>query len=200
MKENKKPRKKLWSWRGYNVVDLLLLASGLVTIVVTSIVFKSQWLIIVNSLLGLLCVFMQAKGKIATQFIGIVWFVFYCFLSYQQKYYGETILYACIMIPLYVYGVIHWLAHRDKTDNTVLVKTKFSKKELAIVTPVFLAVTGGGILSAESAEHRTTLAFDDCVLHDASKRLSAYEAKQVEPTFVSPQRHCPLCAVAVACV
>lgn len=143
MKKAQKERKKPWSWNGYNIIDLILLGGGILTIVVTSIVFKSSWLIIVNSLLGILCVFMQAKGKIATQFIGIVWFVFYCFLSYQQKYYGETILYAVIMIPLYIYGVIHWLAHRDKNDNTVIVKNKFSKTEIAVVVPVMLAVWVG---------------------------------------------------------
>lgn len=86
---------------------------------------------------------MQAKGKIATQFIGVVWFVFYCFLAYYQKYYGETILYATIMIPLYIYGIIHWLAHRDKSDNTVIVKHKLSKIEISIFVPVWLAVSVG---------------------------------------------------------
>ena len=93
---------KLKSWKGYNLIDLILLGSGVITILVTSILFKSNWLIIVNSLLGILCVFTQAKGKVATLFIGIIWFVFYCFLSYQQKYYGETILHIVIMIPLYI--------------------------------------------------------------------------------------------------
>lgn len=135
--------KKLKTWKGYNIIDVVLLGAGLITIITTSIIFKSNWLIIVNSLLGICCVFMQAKGKIATQFIGIVWFVFYCFMSYQQKYYGETILYATIMIPLYIYGVIHWLAHRDKKDNVVLVKNKISGKEIAIFSSVWAVVSVG---------------------------------------------------------
>lgn len=131
------------NWKGYNVVDVILLGAGLITIITTSIIFKSNWLIIVNSLLGICCVFMQAKGKIVTQFIGIVWFVFYCFMSYQQKYYGETILHATIMIPLYIYGIIHWLAHRDKKDNVVIVKNKISKIELSIFIAVWLGVSVG---------------------------------------------------------
>ena len=116
---------------------------GISTIIATSIVFKSSWLIIVNSILGICCVFMQTKGKIATQFIGIVWFVFYCFMAYQQKYYGETILYATIMIPLYIYGVIHWLAHRDKRDNVVLVNNKFKAKEIVVFISIWAAVSVG---------------------------------------------------------
>lgn len=134
---------KLKNYKGYNLIDGILLGAGVVTIIVTSIVFNSDWLVIVNSLLGILCVFMQAKGKVATQFIGIVWFVFYCFLSYQQKYYGETILYATIMIPLYIYGVIHWLRHRDKKDNIVIVENKLKLKEVAISSVVWVGVSVG---------------------------------------------------------
>jgi len=86
---------------------------------------------------------MQAKGKIATQFIGVIWFVFYCYLSYQQKYYGETILYATIMIPLYIYGIISWLAHRDKKDNVVIIKNKISLTELLIFLSIWLCVDVG---------------------------------------------------------
>lgn len=134
---------KLKNWKGYNIIDLFLLGAGLITVVATSIVFKSGWLIIVNSVLGLICVFTQAKGKVLTQFVGIVWFVFYCFMAYQQKYYGETILYATIMIPLYIYGAIHWLANKDKIDNTVIVKTKFSVKEISIFLFVWAGVSVG---------------------------------------------------------
>ncbi len=134
---------KLKTWKGYNLIDLFLLGGGLITILITSIIFKSNWLIIINSLLGICCVFMQAKGKIATQFIGVIWFVFYCFLSYEQKYYGETILYATIMIPLYIYGIIHWLAHRDKKDNVVIVKSKISTTELVIFFAVWLILAVG---------------------------------------------------------
>lgn len=134
---------KLKNWKGYNIIDLFLLGAGLITVVATSIVFKSGWLIIVNSVLGLICVFTQAKGKVLTQFVGIVWFVFYCFMAYQQKYYGETILYATIMIPLYIYGAIHWLANKDKSDNTVIVKTKFSIKEISIFLFVWVGVSVG---------------------------------------------------------
>lgn len=135
--------KKKIEWRGYNLVDLILLSAGLIAIITTSVVFKASWLIIVNSCLGILCVFMQAKGKVATQFIGIIWFVFYCFLSYQNQYYGETILYATIMIPLYIYGAIHWLANRNKKENVVIVRNNFSKKEWGIFIPALLCVSVG---------------------------------------------------------
>lgn len=134
---------KLKSWKGYNLIDLILLGSGVITILVTSILFKSNWLIIVNSLLGILCVFTQAKGKVATLFIGIIWFIFYCFLSYQQKYYGETILHIVIMIPLYIYGIFHWWSNREKIDNIVIVNSKINSKELLFLLFVWIAISIG---------------------------------------------------------
>ena len=115
------------NWKGYNILDLILILVGVITVTTTSIIFHSQWYIILNTILGLLCVFTQAKGKIATQFIGVIYFCFYIAISYSQKYYGEAILYLTIMLPMYVYGVIHWLKNRDEKDqNTVLVRSKYT--------------------------------------------------------------------------
>lgn len=116
-------------WRGYNLLDLILISVGIITITITSIIFGSKWYVIVSTLLGLLCVFTQAKGKVATQFIGIIYFCFYIFISYTQALYGEALLYLIIMLPMYIYGAIHWLANRDKKDEVVIVRSNLSKKE-----------------------------------------------------------------------
>ena len=75
------------TWKGYNIVDLILIGLGVTVVTISGIVFNSKWYIIISTLLGLLCVFTQAKGKISTQFIGIIYFCFYIFISYSQKYY-----------------------------------------------------------------------------------------------------------------
>lgn len=117
------------NWNGYNLLDLFLILIGIITVTSTSIIFKSPWYIIVNTLLGLLCVFTQAKGKIATQFLGVLYFCFYIAISYRQQYYGEAIVYSFLMLPMYIYGVIHWLKNKDKEDNVVIVRSNLTKKE-----------------------------------------------------------------------
>lgn len=131
------------TWNGYNILDLILILTGIGTVTISGILFGSKWYIIVSTLLGLLCVFTQAKGKISTQFIGIAYFCFYIFISYTQKYYGEALLYLIIMLPMYIYGVIHWLANRDKKDNVVLVRSNLSKKEWLISSLCFVGVAVG---------------------------------------------------------
>lgn len=131
------------TWKGYNILDLILILTGIIVVTITGIVFGSAWYIILSTLLGLLCVFTQAKGKISTQFIGIIYFCFYIFISYTQKYYGEAILYLSIMLPMYIYGVIHWLANRDKKENVVIVKSNLSKKEWLFASMGFILLSVG---------------------------------------------------------
>ena len=131
------------NWKGYNIIDLILILVGVITVTISGILFKSEWYIFVSTILGLLCVFTQAKGKVATQFIGIIYFCFYIFISFTQKYYGEAILYTMLMLPMYIYGAIHWLANRDKKDDVVIVKSNLSKKEWLISSLCFVFVSVG---------------------------------------------------------
>lgn len=129
------------TWKGYNLLDLFLVLSGVIVLVVSGILLGSEWYIIINTILGILCVFTQAKGKVSTQFIGIVYFCFYIFICYKQKYFGEAILYLAIMLPMYVYGAIHWLSHREKQDNFVLVRNNLPKKEWIIMFVSLAAIS-----------------------------------------------------------
>lgn len=75
--------KKFNIW-GYNLIDLILLGLGIISTLTISIIFQTPWYVVISSLLGIFCVFTQAKGKVATQFIGVVYFIFYVFISYSQ--------------------------------------------------------------------------------------------------------------------
>ena len=134
---------KLKTWKGYNLLDLFLILLGIIACTTTCILFKSPWYVFVTTILGLLCVFTQAKGKILTQFIGILCFGFYIYVSYTQKLYGEAILYLAILTPMYIYGIIHWLTHKDNKDNVVIVRSNLSKKEWLILSICFLIVSVG---------------------------------------------------------
>ena len=131
------------TWKGYNILDLILISLGVVIVTTSSILFKSKWYVFVSTLLGLFYVFTQAKGKVVTQFLGVVYFWFYIIVSYTQKYYGEALLYLLVMFPMYVYGIIHWLKNRDKKDNIVIVKSNLSIKEWLISILCFIPIAVG---------------------------------------------------------
>lgn len=134
---------KLKTWKGYNLIDILLITIGLVSVVASSIVFKSSWVVLAQSVLCLLTVFTQAKGKVITQIFGILTFIFYIYTSYSKQLYGEAILYLVILLPMYVYGLIHWLAYRDKDEKVVIVRSNLSKKEWLVFLLSFVCVSVG---------------------------------------------------------
>ena len=131
------------TWKGYNLLDFILISVGVITVSISGILFKSKWFIITSTMLGLLYVFTQAKGKIATQFLGIIYFCFYILICYTQKYYGEALLYLTIMLPMYIYGVIHWLSNKAENDNVIIVRGSLSKKEIYIAGICFVFVSVG---------------------------------------------------------
>lgn len=130
------------TWKGYNIWDLILILLGNITILIASVIFKSNWLVIVQSIFCLLTVFTQAKGKIITQFLGIITFIFYIIISYQKKLYGEAILYLVILLPMYIYGAINWLKNKDKQNSDLVeIKSNLSKKEWLCMFVGFVIVS-----------------------------------------------------------
>lgn len=129
------------TWKGYNILDLILLLTGIIVVSLSGLFFYSEWYVFICTIVGLICVFTQAKGKVITQFIGVVHFCFYIFIAYSQNYYGEALAYIIIMMPMYVYGIIHWLANRDKDNNVVLVRSNLSKKEWLCMSVALIVVS-----------------------------------------------------------
>lgn len=129
--------------KGYSLFDVMLLIFGLVISVIVGLYFNAQWFIIVNTILALLCVFTQAKGKIITQFLGLLWSVFYVYIAFTQQLYGEVILNFAIVIPMYIYGVYNWVKNRQKDSDVVLIKNTLSKNEWIFFIVGFVGISIG---------------------------------------------------------
>lgn len=136
--------KKLKTYKGYNIIEIVLIILGLVSVLVSSLIFKSDWIIILHTVLCLLTVFTQAKAKLITQILGILAFSLYAFIAYKNSLFGEVIIYATVVIPFYIYGIVNWFKNKDKQNEVVLIKTNISKKEWLIMI-VFLSIISVGI-------------------------------------------------------
>lgn len=82
---------------------------------------------------------LQAKGKIESQFFGIVVCLLYSYISYKNKYYGEVIFYLLIMLPMSIGGIISWITHKSKKTDTVEVN-KISLKEWILLAFMSIVV------------------------------------------------------------
>lgn len=75
--------KKLFKdWKAFEIGLLLF---GVIAIVFSSVICKSQMLTILASLVGVICSLSQAKGKVFSQFIGIAEVILYYILFYPIK-------------------------------------------------------------------------------------------------------------------
>ncbi len=125
--------------KGWNAFEMGLLSVGILSVFVSAIVFKSEIWTAITSLGGILGALLQAKGKISSQFVGIVEVILYSILSYQNHYYGEIIIYVFVVFPMYLYGVISWMTHKNHETDTVEVN-QISKKEWFILS--FASIVG----------------------------------------------------------
>lgn len=122
-------RKLFKDWKTF---EIGLLVFAVLSISVSAIIFKSEILTLFTSLVGIFCAILQAKGKVLSQFVGIAEVILYSILSYQNHYYGEIIIYALIVFPMYMYGVFSWVTHKNEKTDTVE-PNRISKKEWIIL-------------------------------------------------------------------
>lgn len=122
-------KKIFYDWTKFEIV---LLFVSIITVALTGILCDSTLLTIICSITGILCALTQAKGKIISQFIGLVLVVLYSVLSFQNKFYGEVLIYVFIMLPLFVSGIISWIKNLNKETNIVN-ENELQKKEWLIL-------------------------------------------------------------------
>ena len=83
-----------------------------------------------------------AKGKNLGQVFGIVITILYSIVSFNNKFYGEVIIYLFMMFPMYIIGIVSWFRHKNKETDSVEIN-KISKKEWIIVAIVFVGIFVG---------------------------------------------------------
>ena len=129
-------KKLFYNWTKF---EILLLVISIISVGVTGILCNSSILTQLCSITGILCAITQAKGKVISQFIGLVIVVLYSILSFQNKFYGEVIIYIFILLPLFISGIISWIKNLNKKTNTVNENT-LHKKEWIILTIVSIVL------------------------------------------------------------
>ena len=119
-------------FKDWTKFEKMLLLISVFLISVLGIITKSAILTVVVSLIGITCALMQAKGKVISQFIGVLEAILYSILSFQNQYYGEVIIYMAVVIPTYLFGIYSWITNKDRDTGTVIQKI-FAIKEWIVL-------------------------------------------------------------------
>lgn len=129
--------------KDWNKFEKTLLFVSIILISISGIINKSEILTIVTSFFMIICALTQAKGKIISQFIGVIAIILYSIVAFKNQYYGEVIIYVIVLLPMYLIGIYSWITNKNEATNTVN-QNDLSKKEW--ITLAILDVLLFGIL------------------------------------------------------
>ena len=128
--------KLLKDWSNF---EKILLFGSIIIVSIVGIAFKSDVLTVSCSIVGIITALLLAKGKNLGQVFGLLITILYSIVSYKNKYYGEVLIYALLMLPMYVIGIFTWINHKsEKTDSVEINSIK--KKEWIIVSVISIGV------------------------------------------------------------
>ena len=105
--------------KDWSFLEKVLLYGSILLVSTVGIIFKSDILTTVCSIVGIITALLLAKGKKLGQIFGLLIAALYSIVSFKNGFYGEVIIYLCIMLPMYIIGIISWFKHQNKETNSV---------------------------------------------------------------------------------
>lgn len=130
--------------------EKILWLSSVAVVLSTFFIFKSEdYLTLIASLIGVTALIFLAKGHAIGQILIIVFALFYGYISYHFRYYGEMITYLGMTVPMAVVALVSWLRHPYKESLEVEI-SKLSKKQVVpmLIFTVLVTVAFYFILKA----------------------------------------------------
>ena len=116
----------------FNKFEIILFSLSIILIFGIGFILDCELLSIVVSFLMLFTALNQAKGNILSQFIGVLVAILYSYISYNNGYYGESIIYIFILLPMYIIGIYTWSLNNGSL-STIVIKNDISIKEWIIL-------------------------------------------------------------------
>lgn len=125
--------------KDWTIFEKVLLIGSIILVILVGIIFKAEVLTTICSIVGIITALLLAKGKNLGQIFGLLIVILYSMVSFKNKYYGEVIIYLCIMLPMYIIGIISWIKHQNNELNTVEVN-HIKTKEWIVVSIISIFV------------------------------------------------------------
>ena len=114
--------------------------TSLIVVSLSFLFSNGGWLNLIASLIGVTALIFVAKGYLLGQILSVVFAVFYGYISFHFRYYGEMITYMCMTAPIALAAVISWAKNPYK-DTAEVTVSKMSKKQTVLISLISIAVT-----------------------------------------------------------
>lgn len=110
-------------FKDWTVFEICLLITSPIIVLTVGVIFHSDALTVITSIIGIFCALLLAKGFVLGQFFGIAIVVLYSIVSFKNAFYGEMITYIVIMLPMYVWSIVEWIKHKNNKTESVEVNS-----------------------------------------------------------------------------
>lgn len=113
---------------GWKKMEVAWLAIASAVILALSIYWKDSMIGIMSALTGVWCVILTGKGKRSSFIFGTVNVLFYAYIAFGAKYYGEVMLNLIYYFPMNFVGWFAWNKHMNE-ENGEVIKSSLSRKK-----------------------------------------------------------------------
>lgn len=114
--------------------ELILWFSSISIIIVSFIIFdRTNYIILVASILGTTSLIFNAKGNPFGQFLMIIFSVLYGIISLKFSYYGEMITYLGMTAPMALFSLISWMRNPYNGNKAEVKVNKLDLNELILM-------------------------------------------------------------------
>ena len=129
------------NWKIGEIVFLCL--TTLASILTFALVKNRNWLAFSCSIVGIVSMFSFSKGFVIAPILGVIYDAFYIAVAATQRFWGEVIIFAGIMLPVELASIFNWFKNKNKDNSALVTSNKISKKEWFILGSVIIASTVG---------------------------------------------------------
>lgn len=94
----------------FTKLELILWIGSVVAIITSFLIFdKSNYLILLASIIGVISLIFSAKGNPIGQFLMVIFSILYGIISFKFSYYGEVVTYLGMTMPMAIFAFISWI-------------------------------------------------------------------------------------------
>lgn len=122
--------------------EIALWCSSVLLITVSFFAFKSMSVcVFVASLIGVTSLIFNAKGNPVGQALMIIFALFYGYISYGFRYYGEMITYLGMSLPMAVLSLVSWLKNPYEGKKSEVKVNRIKSSEVVFMFALSAVVT-----------------------------------------------------------
>ncbi len=131
--------KKMFNY--FNLLEIIIWSISTLFILLSFLIFQNRdYITLFASIIGVTSLIFNTKGNPIGQALMIIFSIIYGLISFKSHYYGETLTYVGMTLPMSILSLISWIKHPSNNKNEVKVNA-ISKKEIIIMFVLTLLIT-----------------------------------------------------------